>query len=247
MTILENVRPLGLYFTQSDGKLSIFRENNKPESAMPIVGVEEDCDGWSHAWFFPLDQIAKGENAHGWHFQFDGVTFDKCIEDAVMNSIKFDGALTITEENSGSNVDFVEIGFELVPPGQSYTRYTQLPFEELPYKFDELPKKIQSVFQILANGVSVESILQSFVDARKTACQKASFEQADASVDKAYSGKVMGVTDCHVVLSLGRTALIVAQSDLDRVPEQGEEVAVTFKGGKGMVQPGKGRDQEVER
>lgn len=57
----------------------------------------------------------------------------------------------------------------------------------------------------------------------------------------------MGVTDHHVVLSLGRTALIVEQSDQDREPELGEEISVTFKDGKGMVQPGKGRDQGAER
>lgn len=87
---------------------------------------------------------------------------------------------------------------------------------------------------------------KSLFHAQKIASEKASFEQADSSIDKAYSGKVMGVTDCHVVLSLGRTALIVAQSDLDRVPVKDEEVSVTFKDGKGMVQPGKERDG-VER
>lgn len=88
-------------------------------------------------------------------------------------------------------------------------------------------------------AVKVLGRSQSLGDACEIAGEKESFKLAYPDVDKVYSGKVMGVTDCHVVLSLGRTALIVAQSDMDRVPAQNEEVSVTFKDGRGRVQPGK--------
>lgn len=85
---------------------------------------------------------------------------------------------------------------------------------------------------------------KSLFAAIKIASQKESYKTNGLVSDQtcsACSGIVMGLTDYHVVLSLGRTALIITQSDMDRVPAKDEEVSVTFKDGKGMVQPGKER------
>lgn len=51
------------------------------------------------------------------------------------------------------------------------------------------------------------------------------------------TAKVVGLTDRHVVMGLGRSALICAQTDLDRDVVKGELVSVVFEGGKGRVSP----------
>ena len=81
------------------------------------------------------------------------------------------------------------------------------------------------------------AIGQSFIDAALIADEKVHASTVDAKVDMKFSGKVMGVTEHHAVLSLGRSAAIIALSDLDRVPLAGEMVGVVFKGGKGLVSP----------
>ncbi len=45
-----------------------------------------------------------------------------------------------------------------------------------------------------------------------------------------------GVSDRHVVQSLGRSAVIYSKSDLPRVPAIGEDVLISFKDGKGAVE-----------
>jgi len=69
----------------------------------------------------------------------------------------------------------------------------------------------------------------------------------DPTVDCTHRGKVLDVTTRYVVLDIGRSALIARQSDLSRIPEKDERVTIMVKDGKGIVQPGKGRDPEIER
>ena len=57
----------------------------------------------------------------------------------------------------------------------------------------------------------------------------------DFVADKTVAAKVVGITSLHVILSLGKTAAIVAQSDLSRVPALGEDATIVFKDGKGLV------------
>lgn len=76
---------------------------------------------------------------------------------------------------------------------------------------------------------------QSLADANVMARDKAKVELASCAGDKSYVGKVMGLTACHVVMSLGRSALIMSRSNLDVVPEKGSDIAVTFQGGRGTV------------
>ena len=58
-----------------------------------------------------------------------------------------------------------------------------------------------------------------------------------ASPCKYAAAKVVGLTKRHVVLGLGRAAIICAQADLDREVAKGEVVSVAFEGGKGRVSP----------
>lgn len=53
--------------------------------------------------------------------------------------------------------------------------------------------------------------------------------------DQSQVGKVMGVTDRHVVLSLGRSAMIYEKTMLDRVPAINDEVIISLKNGMGHV------------
>lgn len=88
---------------------------------------------------------------------------------------------------------------------------------------------------------------QSIVDARNIASEKDSFDEINTGVNKTYEGKVMGVTEGHVVLSVGRNALIVAKSDLDRIPTKDESVILSFKEGKGIVFPSKEKTLSLSR
>ena len=80
-----------------------------------------------------------------------------------------------------------------------------------------------------------ESERKSMAEAQGIAAQKGSFSDLNPKIDQTHFGKVIGVTAAHVVLSLGRSAAVVAQSDLSRVPALGENVSLVFKGGKGLV------------
>lgn len=51
------------------------------------------------------------------------------------------------------------------------------------------------------------------------------------------AAKVVGLTERHAVLGLGRSAIICSQGDLDREVAKGEVVSVAFEGGKGRVSP----------
>lgn len=62
-----------------------------------------------------------------------------------------------------------------------------------------------------------------------------------------YTGIVMGNSSLHVVLSIGRGAIIYEKSDLNRVPEKGEEITVVMKNGKGVVSPLKKKSNDISR
>lgn len=89
-------------------------------------------------------------------------------------------------------------------------------------------KESALVFDMFAAGKSLEQ-------AKKLAAQKGSFVVVDSAANAEHSGVVLGVTDRHVVVSMGRSALILAKNDLDRVPETGQSVKVKYSGGRGVV------------
>lgn len=67
------------------------------------------------------------------------------------------------------------------------------------------------------------------------------YSMLDLSVDCDHSGKVLDVTTRHVVLDIGRSALIARQSDLSRILQKDERVAIVVKNGRCEVHPGKDR------
>lgn len=101
-----------------------------------------------------------------------------------------------------------------------------------------------------AAGYYVEKNIKqnSLTNAEKIAGSKSSFEIVDsAEAEGEFAGKVMDVTDRHAVISLGRNAVIVSQSDIDQVLSKDQDVVLKFSGGKGVVEPVKILGQGVER
>lgn len=99
--------------------------------------------------------------------------------------------------------------------------------------------RVAELYDVVDNHISIGDVEESLADAKKIAQQKESFAVVDAGLDKKYSGKVLGITDHHVVVSLGRSALIVGKSDIDRVPMVDENIALNVSGGKGVIDPAK--------
>lgn len=99
-------------------------------------------------------------------------------------------------------------------------------------------KKSMSAMAQAVDGVACELSAKAktpMAQANKIAGEKAEIWYADESVGGTYSGKVMGLSAEHVVLSLGRVALVVWQSRIDQVPAKGDDVTIAFKGGRGVV------------
>lgn len=90
---------------------------------------------------------------------------------------------------------------------------------------------------------------RSLMEAEQIAKAKESFRHVDPSKDELMVGKVLGVTSSHVVLSLGRSAVVLSKQDLDRVPTHGEDVTLKLEGGKGRLghAPDLAPDKGVQR
>lgn len=99
-------------------------------------------------------------------------------------------------------------------------------------------KKSMSAMAQSVNGVACELSAKAkapMAQANKIAGEKAEVWYADETVGGTYTGKVMGLSAEHVVLSLGRSALVVWQSRIDQVPAKGDDVTIAFKDGQGVV------------
>ena len=68
--------------------------------------------------------------------------------------------------------------------------------------------------------------------------QKESCSPVRRSIESCSVGKVMAVTEHHILQSIGRTAVVHDKRNLDRVPGMGELMSVTYDGkGLGKVEP----------
>lgn len=67
-----------------------------------------------------------------------------------------------------------------------------------------------------------------------------------ATEGKHYGGKVLGLTDLHVVQNLGMNAVIHIKANLDRIPEKDEMVNINYAGGLGVVEP-RNKSASLER
>ena len=94
-----------------------------------------------------------------------------------------------------------------------------------------------------------DAIMMSSHQAEMAASKKPEFRHVDPSVNQTYTGRVMHLTDHHVVLSLGRTAAILERSMF----KTGESIApfadltVDVNGGKAQVIPEKQKSAVISR
>ncbi|HJV75091.1 MAG TPA: hypothetical protein VJ654_12775 [Noviherbaspirillum sp.] len=89
----------------------------------------------------------------------------------------------------------------------------------------------------------------STADAARIASEKAAFNHVDPSVSQTYAGKVMGISDHHLVLSLGRNAAIFEKAIINGVENlmPGNEVAIAVNDGKAQVVPEKEKEAAISR
>lgn len=107
---------------------------------------------------------------------------------------------------------------------------------------DCLPKSMAA--RLEDDQCQSDAFRKSRIDAEKIASEKGSYSHIDQKVDQSVSGKVMGSTDQHVVLSQGRSAVICKCGALDFVPIMGDEAIISFNGGWGTVSVVRERGQQ---
>lgn len=105
------------------------------------------------------------------------------------------------------------------------------------YRFEQ-DELVAMVKGFMGDGPSLEDV--SLRAAQEIGKHKELVIQADPAMGNKYEGKILGVTDQHVVVSLGRSALIVNKRDVDRVPAVEDNVKLAFAGGKGVFEVVKG-------
>lgn len=86
---------------------------------------------------------------------------------------------------------------------------------------------------------------QSLVVAKELASHKDKCILAEDG--KSYDGKILGVTDFHVVQDLGLTAGIHNKMNLDHVPGKDEWVKIKYEGGCGIVEPRRNKLEPLAR
>lgn len=103
---------------------------------------------------------------------------------------------------------------------------------EIAFAEDALRAKSQ---EIAVNAVSSPSH-QSFEEAQIIACKDVLAEPLLGSkfYRQTCHGPVLGVTDHHVVQSLGKTAIIHEKNSLDRIPEKGDVLTISYDGRGGL-------------
>lgn len=107
---------------------------------------------------------------------------------------------------------------------------------------DSLPKGMAA--RLENDQCQSDAFRKSLADAEKIASGKGSCSHVDQKVDQSVSGVVMGVTDQHVVLSQGRSAVICKCGALDFVPIMGDEATISFNDGWGTVSVVRDRGQQ---
>ena len=107
-------------------------------------------------------------------------------------------------------------------------------------RFDEsrLPAWMVSALvkekNLLMNSTG-DRLERSVREAMKLAEGKLDVIVASTKCNRVSSGKIIGVTDMHVVQSIGRIAVVYSKAMLDVSPRKDEEVTIDFKNGYGAV------------
>lgn len=84
-----------------------------------------------------------------------------------------------------------------------------------------------------SNDVS-DSHDKSYKDAEKIASEKGKLTVFDTSKNQSHQGKLIGVTDHHAVISLGRSAFIIERGPIN-IGDLGQNLKITFNGPKTSI------------
>lgn len=95
-------------------------------------------------------------------------------------------------------------------------------------------KEKYDVLNLVREGLA-QAYDKSLEEAEEIAADKEDYELASGKRD--YLGKILGVTDLHVVQSLGKEAVIFHKAELDRIPEVDENITIHYDNGAGQVEP----------
>ncbi len=107
--------------------------------------------------------------------------------------------------------------------------------------------RVSELYAVVEQHTSIAEIEDSLKDAMEMAQGKESYSILDPRKDQNLSGKLLGVSNHHFVVSTGRSAVIIELADLKMEPDRiakDEMVEISFKSGKGMVQLAKAKELE---
>lgn len=114
--------------------------------------------------------------------------------------------------------------------------------------FEEVCKNYDTTFKAVVEDHEQARLasFESLMKAHQIVGGKGGME-ARFKPDGEYTGRILGVTDLHVIQNIGRTANIYDKTQLDSIPIVGDEVKIVLKKGVGQVMPTKSVETEVAR
>ena len=95
----------------------------------------------------------------------------------------------------------------------------------------------KTVAQVIHSGELHIRFANSVAAAEEIARNNGPFRHLSNEKDERLEGKVLGLTDDHAVLSLGRSAAILPLRAMNRVPEMGENVSMKWQVGQAILGP----------
>lgn len=203
---------------------------------LEIASALPSGDRW--AQFVKVEQLLDTADTNKSKLEIEPTKIIVVLEGGIVQSVlaaKSGVSVAVIDyDKNGSMDDLIEI------PQDGGKKATAFAAIHEPEVIDQA--RIVELYTAVSRHVSISEMSASLTDAATIATQKESYTVADPSVDRRHEGKVLGVTDQHVVLSIGRSAVVLAQADIDKVPAKGDDVVVNFTGGKGSVEPVKGKE-----
>lgn len=152
---------------------------------------------------------------------------DQAIQEALLVVLQNDGLL----ESDATVEDVIERGYDTngVFDGHIRNEYAELPFCSPAAELASVPQFVRGNSEIYDH---------SYDEAEKVASSRDGWVLAYSNEPRGFSGRILGVTECHVVQSLGKTAVIHHKSNLDKEVLPNSVVKISYDGlGWGVVAP----------
>lgn len=148
------------------------------------------------------------------------------------SSIIEDGFMKNTTDTDGLCDYLKSLG--IIPEGAKLLSMGEFEQQIEDERLEDDDEKLSKEFEL---GVS-DSYDQSYSEAEEIAGERDGWLLAHGNEARIYEGRVLGVTEHHVVQSLGKTAVIHHKANLDRVPETDDVLSINYDGaGRGAVEP----------